>query len=192
MSHIANPFVAVLDANVLYPFRIRDVLLTFSQHGLFRARFTDCIINEWVRSLIGNKPGAAASVRAQEKIIREKFSECFVSGYQHLINGLVLPDPDDRHVLAAAIRCSAQVIVSWNAKHFPADILAKHDVELLTPDDFLVNTFDIYPTDCAQALKAVRTRYNNPQFNPSQFLMDLTRNNLPKLAAVSRQYIEYL
>lgn len=76
MSFVANPFVVVLDANVLFPFRIRDVLLTFTQEGLFRARFTDDILDEWTRNLIRLKPHLEDSVRAQEAIIRTEFEGC--------------------------------------------------------------------------------------------------------------------
>lgn len=73
MSHIANPFVVILDANVLYPFRSRDVLLTFAQLGLFRARITDEIMDEWMRNLIANKPDLEASVRSQVEAIKGAF-----------------------------------------------------------------------------------------------------------------------
>lgn len=192
MSYIANPFVAVLDANVLYPFRIRDVLLTFSQQGLFRARFTECIIDEWVRNLTAKRPDLADSIEAQVEVIRANLPECFVTGYEPLIAGLTLPDPDDRHVLAAAIRCSAQVIVTFNEKDFPEEVLSEHDTERLTPDDFLVNTFDLYPNASAKALRTVRKRYMNPPFDKSEFLLDLTSKGLPKLAAAARPYIEFI
>ena len=100
MSHVANPFVVVLDANVLYPVRTRDVLFTFAQQGLFRARFTDRILDEWTRSLVRNKPELEESVVRQAGIIREVFEECFVTGYEPPVAGLVLPDPDDRHAAA--------------------------------------------------------------------------------------------
>ena len=118
MSHVANPFVVVLDANVLYPFRTRDVLLTFAQQGLFRARFTNQIIDEWTRNLIQNKPELQESVQQQELVVRDVFEECFVAGFEPLVSGLNLPDKDDRHVLAAAIKCSAQVIAPRTKKIF--------------------------------------------------------------------------
>ena len=77
MSIVANPFVVLLDANVLFPFRVRDVLLTFAHEGLFRARFTDDILDEWTRNLIRLKPHLETSVRQQEAMIREVFDECF-------------------------------------------------------------------------------------------------------------------
>lgn len=192
MSFVANPFVAVLDANVLYPVSVRDVLLTFTQDGLFRARFTDVILDEWTRSLIAKKPSHESSVQRQAALISEHFSECFVEGYQSLIDGLSLPDEDDRHVLAAAIRCSAQVIVTENLRDFPADRLEEHAVEAVTADDFLVGTYDLFPTKAAFALRRMRKKRKNPPFTVSEFLLDLTRSGLPKLAATARQNVEAL
>lgn len=192
MSFVANPFVAVLDANVLFPFRIRDVLFTFAQEGLFRARITDDIIDEWTRNLIKLKPHLEASIRQQERAIRTHFAECFVEGYCPLISGLDLPDPDDRHVLVAAIRCSAQVIVTENHRDFPASKLALYDVETLSSDEMLANTYALFRQGGARALRKVRQRYENPPMTPSEFLLDLTKHGLSRLAALARQDIEYL
>lgn len=192
MNVVGNPFVVVLDANVLFPVRIRDVLLQFAQDGLFRARFTDEILDEWTRSLIREKPHLEQSIRRQEELIREKFDECFVTGHLPLIASLELPDPDDRHVLAAAIRCSAQVIVTENHKDFPSDILDDFDIETLSADDMLANTYDLFRGEGVRSLRRIRQRYGNPPFTASEFLLDLTRCGLPKLAAMARKDIEYL
>lgn len=192
MSFVANPFVVVLDANVLFPFRVRDVLLTFAQDGLFRARITDDILDEWTRSLIRLKPHLEKSVRQQETAIRSNFDECIVSGYQPLIEGLELPDLNDRHVLAAAIRCSAQVIVTENHKDFPSGVLEEYGIETLGADDMLANTYDLFPAGGARALRKVRSRYDDPPMRPSEFLLDLTRCGLSKLAAAARSDIEYI
>ena len=192
MSHIANPFVVVLDANALYPFRTRDVLLTFAQLGLFRARITSTIVDEWTSNLIANKPQLEASVRQQVEAIADAFEECFVLGFEPLIEGLELPDEDDRHVLAAAIKCSAQVIVTENLCDFPSEVLDQYGVEALSADDMLASTYDLYPIECAKALRIVRQRYSSPSFTPSEFLLDLTKCGMPKLAAMARASIEYL
>lgn len=126
MSFTANPFVVVLDANVFFPMRVRDILLSFADAGLFRVRFTDEIIDEWTRSLLVLKPHLEASIRTQEALIRDQFAESLVTGHMPLIDGLTLRDPDDRHVPAAAIRCSAQVIATKNLRDFPADVMAQH------------------------------------------------------------------
>ena len=112
--------------------------------------------------------------------------------FEPLIEGLELPDKDDRHVLAAAIKCSAQVIVTENLRDFPNDILEQYGVEALNADDMLANTYDLYPIECARALRVVRRRYDNPHFTPSEFLLDLTKCGMPKLAAMARASIEYL
>ncbi len=192
MTFVVNPFVAIVDANVLYPFRVRDVLLTFADEGLFRARFTDEIINEWTRNLIKNKPSFEDSVRQQEAVIRNLFDDCLVTGHHPFIEVLDLPDPDDRHVLAAAIRCSAQVIVTENLRDFPAATLDEYDIEALTADDFLVNTYSLFRSDGARALRAVRNRYRNPPMTAADFILDLTRAGLPKLAAAARPDIDFL
>ena len=192
MNFVANPFVVILDANVLFPFRVRDVLLTFAQEGLFRARFTDEIIDEWTRNLIRLKPHLEASVLAQIAALRFAFDDCFVTGHKPLIAGLTLPDKDDRHVLAAAIRCSAQIIVTENLKDFPASVLGQYDLEALGADDMLANTFDLFPQRGSRALRNVRARYRNPPMTASEFLLDLTRCGLSKLAAAARLEIEYL
>lgn len=192
MSFVANPFVVVLDANVLFPVRIRDVLFTFAKEGLFRARLTDAILDEWSRNLVRLRPELETSVRRQDALIREHFEECFVEGYEPLIAGLDLPDPDDRHVLAAAIRSSAQVIVTENHRDFPIDVLAQYDVETLGADDFLVNTYALFRRGAARALRHMRQRFDSPPMTASEFLLDLTKNGLPKLAAMARQDIEYL
>ena len=192
MNFVANPFVVILDANVLFPFRVRDVLLTFAQEGLFRARFTDEIIGEWTRNLIRQKPHLEASVLAQVAALRFAFDDCFVTGHKPLIAGLTLPDKDDRHVLAAAIRCSAQIIVTENLKDFPASVLGQYDLEALGADDMLANTFDLFPQRGSRALRNVRARYRNPPMTASEFLLDLTRCGLSKLAAAARLEIEYL
>ncbi len=149
-------------------------------------------MDEWSRNLISNKPELADSVGQQIHAIKNAFEECFVIGHEPLIDGLTLPDPGDRHVLAAAIKCSAQVIVTENHKDFPADVLDEHDLITLSADDMLANTFDLFPIDCARALRTVRKRYGNPPFTPSEFLLDLTRAGMPKLAAMARASIEYL
>lgn len=192
MSFVANPFVVILDANVLFPFRVRDVLLTFAHEGLFRARFTEEIMAEWMENLVQQKPALEESVKSQARMIRQTFDECFVTGHMSLIDGLEMPDKDDRHVLAAAIRCSAQVIVTENRRDFPPDLLEEYDIEALGADDMLVSTYELFPVEAARALGRVRRRYKNPSMTVSEFLLDLTRAGLPKLAAVARRDIEAL
>ena len=85
MSNVADRFVVVLDANVLYPVRVRDVLLRFTEAGLYRARWSQQIIDEWTRNLIRNKPGLAESVRSQVSQMARAFPEALIEGHEELI-----------------------------------------------------------------------------------------------------------
>lgn len=149
-------------------------------------------MDEWTRSVIAQKPQIRASIEDQAKAIANVFGECFVSGHMPLIAGLDLPDPDDRHVPAAAIRCSAQVIVTENRRDFPQEVLEEYEIEVLGADDMLVGTYELYRSAAAQSLRKVRCRYRSPSMSPSEFLFDLTKCGLPKLAAMARPDIEFL
>ena len=96
---VADRFVVVLDANVLYPFRVRDVLLRFAEAGLFRARWSPEILDEWTRNLIAEEPHLQASIRSQQDAMAPAFPEAMVEGHEGLIQALDLPDENDRHVL---------------------------------------------------------------------------------------------
>lgn len=177
MNPVVDRPVVVLDANVLFPFRKRDILLRMHHAGLFRARWTERILDEWTRSLLERKPHLEPSVRSQRRAMSEHFGEALVSGYEPLIGTLDLPDADDRHVLAAAIRCGAQHIVTDNLADFPAEVLAG---------------FDIHPSEAIAVLRTLRQAYRNPPFSPNGFILDLTAKGLPRLAALTERHREIL
>jgi predicted nucleic acid-binding protein len=192
LKHVADRFVVILDANVLFPFRKRDVLLQFHHAGLFRARWTEQILEEWTRSLLNLKPHLEDSIRSQQHAMRVHFPEALVFGHEPLITALELPDPDDRHVLAAAIQCGAQHIVTDNLGDFPAEELEPFEIEAIDADEFLSRTFDLYPSEALLILRQLRERYNNPPYTPPEFVLDLTAKGLPKLAARARQNLAIL
>ena len=185
---LADRRVALLDANVLFPFRKRDILLRFHDAGLFRARWTERILDEWTLNLLERKPHLERSVRSQRLAMGEHFPEALVTGYEPLIATLELPDADDRHVLAAAIRCGAQYIVTDNLADFPAQVLARFNIEAIDADGFLSRTFDLYPSEALGVLRTLRKAYNNPPFTPSEFVRDMTAKGLPRLAAQTEKH----
>ena len=192
MSHVADRFVVLLDANVLYPFRKRDVLLRFYDAGLFRARWSDRILSEWSGKLLQDRPDLEGSIKSQQRKLRDVFPEAIVSGFEYLEASLSLPDEQDHHVLAAAILCGAQHIVTDNIRDFPAKQLEPFDIEAIEADEFLSRTFDLYTTDAINVLKALRAHYSRPPFTPSEFVLDLTAKGLPKLAARIRPHRDLL
>ena len=186
MKHIADRFVVILDANVLYPFRVRDVLLRFYHAGLFRGRWSEKILQEWTSNLLAAKPELRDSINSQLEAMRRAFPEALVTGYEPIIAGLQLPDPNDRHVLAAAIRCGAQHIVTQNLSDFPNEVLEEFSIEAIDADEFLSRTFELYNTEAVEALKAMRHSYKKPPYTPSEFVLELTAKGLPKLASQLR------
>lgn len=192
MKKVADRFVILIDANVLYPFRVRDVLLRFSEAGLFRARWSTQILEEWVGHLLQAKPHLADSIKSQVMAIKRTFPEALVTGYEPLIERLQLPDEDDRHVLAAAIQCGAQHIITENLKDFPAEALEQFDISAISADSFLVSTFELYPREAMAALRLMREEYKNPAMTKSEFLLDLIGQGLVKTASLAKSDIESL
>ncbi len=108
---------AVYDANVLYPAPLRDLFIRLAQAGLVRGRWSETIHEEWFRNVLNDNPQLSAGRLARTRaLMNEAVRDCMVTGYEELIDALTLPDPHDRHVLAAAIRAGAEVIVTFNLK----------------------------------------------------------------------------
>lgn len=138
----ASRYTAVLDACVLFPNMKRDLLLSFFEADLYRARWTETIQQEWLSNAIQRYPEKEKSLLRTDTLMRKHFDDAWVEGYESFIPLINLePDPDDGHVVAAAIKCNAQHIVTDNIKHFPEEKLAEFDIEHGTCDQFLASTF---------------------------------------------------
>jgi hypothetical protein len=111
-----------------------------------------------------------------------------VTGYQALIPTLELPDPDDRHVLAAAIVGRCDVIVTQNLRDFPADALAPYGIEAQHPDNFLSNHLNLEPGLFCDVIRKVRARLKNPPFTAQQYLTILTQHGLVATASELVQF----
>lgn len=178
-------YIVLYDACVLYPFSLRDLLveLAMPHYGLFQAKWSLRIEDEWQRNLRKNLPDIDATMLAIiAQKMREAVPDCMVSNYEKLESGLILPDADDAHVLAAAIRSKSQAIITTNLKHFPAAILAEFDIEVIHPDVFLINQFDLNSAKVLDALKNIRARLKRPPYSANQYLERLTVNGLPAFA----------
>lgn len=182
----------ILDANVLYPFVQRDVLLSLSSAGLFRVRWTDAIVAEWTRSLLARKPDLKDNIARTVERMRVAFEECWVDGYEALSETLILPDPDDRHVVAAAIWCGATRIVTNNLRDFPEASLGAYGITAISPDAFVADTVGLYSETALAALRAMRQRYENPSMSRTAFLDALTRGGFIRTADLIRQSMERL
>ena len=110
-------FTAFYDANVLYPAELRNLLMHLALIGLFRAKWSADVHEEWISSLLKKRPDLTRDKLERTRILMDQHAvDALVTDYEDLIPGLQLPDPDDRHVLAAAIRGHADVIVTINLR----------------------------------------------------------------------------
>jgi hypothetical protein len=174
-----SPFTAIFDACVLYPAPLRDFLMWLGLSGRFRARWSQQIHEEWKRNLLLNRPDLTrAQLDRTSDLMDRAIPDGLVHGYQGLIAGLTLPDPDDRHVLAAAIRCGASVIVTFNQRDFPNELLASYGVESQHPDEFVDNLLDLDPAAVVAAAQRQRAQLKNPPADVDQYLDMLLRQGL--------------
>lgn len=180
MSH----YTALLDANVLYPAPMRDLLLQLAVTDLFKARWSADIHREWIEALLREQPHRdRASLERTRDLMDHHTRDALVTGYQALVPALALPDPDDRHVLAAAITGRCDVIVTQNLKDFPEAALAPFGIEAQHPDTFLCNQMSLAPGLFCTAVRKVRARLRNPPFSVEDYLDTLTRQGLVATAA---------
>jgi predicted nucleic acid-binding protein len=184
-----SSYTALFDASVLYPATIRDVLMQLAITDLFRAKWTADIHDEWIRSLRRDRPQLRPEdLQRTRTLMDTAVRDCLVTGYEQLIPSLNLPDPDDCHVLAAAIAGRCDVIVTQNLKHFPETSLAPYGLEAQHPDEFLSNHLNLAPGLFCDAIRMVRARLKNPPFTAPQYLDVLTQNGLVATASELVQF----
>lgn len=173
-------FTALYDACVLFPAPLRDFLMRLALSDLFRARWTDRIHAEWIDAALKERPNLErAKLERTRDLMNTSIRDCLVAGYEPLINGLELPDADDRHVVAAAVRARADVIVTFNLKDFPNTYLANFGIEAQHPDEFISHLIDLAPGAVCAAAKRQREGLRNPPKSVEEFLDALSRQRLP-------------
>jgi len=167
-------FKVVLDACVLYPAPIRDILLSLAAEGVFIAKWSDIIQDEWLRNLLKNRTDLKKEQLNQTiTAMNLAFPDANVEDFEDLIPSLKLPDRDDRHVVACAIRCNADLIVTFNSRDFPKDELSKYDIEIQKPDELILNLFDIHPELACKAFNKMVKRLKNPKKTKNEVLATL-------------------
>lgn len=186
-------FTAIYDACVLYPAPLRDFLLHLALTDLFRARWTDHIHDEWMDNLLRNRPDLKREQLSRTRdLMNESVPDCLVTNYEPLIETLALPDADDRHVLAAAIRAHAGVIVTYNTSDFPEDQLARFGIEAQHPDVFVSHLIDLDRSAVAWAARQQRQALRNPAKSAEEFLEVLLRQGLTQTVAELEEMVGLL
>jgi hypothetical protein len=187
-----DPLVALYDACVLYPSFLRDFLVRLAihgrMHGVMRAKWTGRIHREWIGAVLRQRPELREALRRTRRLMDQHVRGCRVRGYQRWEQRLSLPDEDDRHVLAAALACAADVIVTFNVSDFPPTILSPFGVTAVEPDLFVSQLLDRGIVVLAAADH--RASLTRPAMSASEYIDALIRNRLPDTAAaLSREPI---
>jgi len=172
---------ALLDANVLYPTVLRQILTGVAAAGLYEPLWSDRILEEWARATVKLGPEAERQARAEVASLRAAFPAALVPPDAALAVGLRLPDPDDVHVLAAAIGGRADVIVTRNARDFPRATLAALGIGRQDGDQFLTALWSEAPVAVAEVCQRVRAEAERLSGEPWEMRALLKRAGLPTL-----------
>ena len=185
--------IAVLDACVLYPPSLRDLLMWLASSRVYAPRFTEEIHTEWTRNVLADSREAKPTqIDRTRRLMNQVVPKCLVSGYESRIPGLNLPDANDRHVLAAAIEANASLIVTYNLADFPKPALAAFGVQAVHPDMFLSSLFDEHKELFLQGVRSHRASLHNPPKDAAGYLQTLKANRLIELALRLSEYEDAL
>jgi predicted nucleic acid-binding protein len=178
---------AVYDANVLYPSTLRDLLIRVVQAQLVRARWSEQILAEMNAALRKQRPDVDVEKLSRLcELMIKAVRDCLVEDYTSLADGVDLPDPDDRHVVAAAIKCHAEVIVTFNLKDFPNKELGRWGVKAVSPDEFMLDLIDLNPRVVWSCVQQTADSHRRPPQSFDDVLGQLERCGLLGTAAALR------
>lgn len=181
-------FTAFYDASVLYPAELRTLLMHLALTGLFRAKWSAAVHEEWIRALLRKRPDLTREKLERTRMLMDRHAmDAVVTGYEELIQDLYLPDPDDRHVLAAAIRGRADVIVTSNLRDFPAEALRPYGIKAQHPDEFVLNLLDLSAGVVVGAARDHLESLRNPPKTIQEYLDTLEAQALTKTVSALRE-----
>lgn len=196
----ANRFTACLDACVLAGVLRRNILLTLAEAEFFRVRWSRRILDEAERAIatmIADRGGADPAVAAQNACdaMQLAFADAMVDGWEEFLpaaTSIRLPDPDDEHVLAAALKTQAAVIVTDNLKDFPLKPIRSLGLDVRSADAFIADTVDLDVGRAVAALRAMRSRLQRPSFEPADLLRSMEAQGLTESVDVLRPHLASL
>lgn len=181
-------FTVIYDACVLYPASVRDLLIEIARTGLVRAKWTARIHIEWIDALLRARPDLVrARLEHAARLMDGAVLDCLVTGFEPLEAALEsLPDAGDRHVLAAAIHCGAQEIVTFNLRDFPDTVLRPYGIRAVHPDEFAEHLFDLNPEAICDAVRRIRRRLTSPPRSAMEMIETYERQGLAITASILR------
>jgi len=183
-------FVALLDACVLYPVGVRDLLLSVAEREVYVPHWTDQILDEMAENIVADGRSTAVRVAAMREQMQIAFPAANVANYEPLIDAMT-NDPKDRHVLAAAVRGNVQLIVTENVKDFPSDSCDPYDIDVQTADEFLSYGLDHDPPAVIGAVWTMAQKRRYPPTTPDELLAALSVR-LPVFAKEARPKLDLI
>lgn len=182
-------YTVILDACVMYPAPLRSYFLYLAQTGLYRAKWTEQIHDEWIRNLLKDRPDLSAEkLQRTRKLMDNHAPDCLVENYEPLISGFNLPDQDDRHVVAAALKGQAEGVITFNLRDFPDDVLVPMGLTAIHPDIFLCDMLELDPARAVMAAQKHRRSLRNPALPVDDYLDALQRQRLPAFVSALRRF----
>jgi hypothetical protein len=189
-----EPPIAVFDSCILYPFHLRNIIVQAAVDRLIEARWTDEIHDEWMRNLMVQMPAIPMEERLHvtRQLMNGALPTATIRGYEEHIPRVTLPDPDDRHVVAAGIAAHASHVLTWNLRHFPTNELKKFGLRRMTPDAYLSALFNKIPDLVISSLANARRNLSKTRVSASDFIDILERQKLVQVAKRVEKYVSDL
>ncbi|MFC4872070.1 PIN domain-containing protein [Negadavirga shengliensis] len=179
---------ALLDANVLYPAPIRDLLLSLAEDDLFKPFWSKAIHQEWRRNLLENRPDLDPQrIDRTIDLMNQAFPDAEIEGYENRIAALSLKDPDDRHVLAAAVEANADYLVTANLKDFQTPSLQPKGIQIIHPDAFVCQLSSQHRDAVFKSFVKLVSRLENPPQSKATVLSTLEKCGLTETVRVLRE-----
>ena len=187
-------YTVVIDACVFYSMLQSDALMSLCTRSLFAAKWSVRIENEWIRALSEKRPNEIDKINRRRDTMRKVVPDWEVpeTAVTRLEPCLKLPDPGDTHVLAAAIAGHADCIVTANLKDFPRELVNPYGIEIVDPDRFIINQWDLDPIQAIAAFKSMRARWKRPETSPEDFAVAFDRVGLLASAQRLREVAELI
>ena len=194
----ANRFTAFVDACSLAGAVKRNLILSLAEGEFFRLRWSEMVLDETQKAIEeilrtkGDQSFAEKAVSAR-MYMQEAFEDAIVDDYESfLCVGEDLPDEDDAHILAAALKTQAQIIITDNLPDFPSRVLVPLNIEALSTDQFLANTIDLNSSKAVAVLREMRLRLKRPEMTAEALLMRMDAVGLSETVNILRPHIDLL
>ncbi|SBT04146.1 conserved hypothetical protein [Candidatus Accumulibacter aalborgensis] len=182
-------FTVIYDACVLYPAPLRDFLMRLALTDLYRACWTEMIHDEWIHNVHKKRPDLKREdLDRTRALMNAHVRDSLVTGFEHLIPSIELPDSDDRHVVAAAIHGGATLILTFNLKDFPEELLRRYNLAVQHPDDFIFDLLEQHPASVCEAAATHRRSLKNPPKTADEYLDTLLKQGLTQTVGLLREW----